>query len=1145
MPKSSGVGGDGQDLLDTKRYTDLETWAALRCPPGVAAAEEPADGPADPSSDGPAPDGSRAGPQAPADEAAFVLLLRGRIERGAFRRAAAAARAGRAYFPEDGPAGLWGRLAVVLDTPDDERPRVLAELREHARAVAASTAAPGTAALALELQAQAMALEFLLQGGPLDAGAPVVEQWERAAAAYRDAGLGREAGRTTRRAARFVSEGYLRDHARARAMLRAEHAAAVAEGDGLRAAEARSALAERALREWFAALGSGVVPVTDDQVSPGPEGNRPEGNRPEGNRPEGNRPEGNRPEGDEPEGDELEALTRECDLAAEALTAAGVVTATARAAATGARLLLAHGVPEGVEQAEQAAVLLREHGADSDELALWQDLTMYHTRKGDALGRARAHEAAAAVSARLGNGFAADGLAMGVADTALRDGRLGEAQELTSARSADALGDPVGPRVVRSSALAVMGLTGEATALLRSCAEELEARPGVSGLLPQVYLSLSGLLAGDDPDAAEECLRRGAEVAGTIGDPMDRARCLGVLAWTIARRSVGAAGAAGPSGVDRTAEYEALFGEAIGLLLPLRTLEALDHLATALQQRGQAAFFRLDAPAAEYWLACSEEVARAAGLGPTLAFTLGYQGILLLSEARTDPGRYDRADARFAEAQQLFTAAGMTGDGWRLLFHRAVCALESGDRIPAEQRERWAEADRLLTEAADRADALRIATSTPGTAPVRAQEAGIASAHDKGELYRSAFELHWHRLGDSATALYWLERAKSRALLDGLAALGQDGAADGGANDGGTTDGGRPVETPAAAEAVTWPDLRAALAAEFDRTGQRLVIAQYRSSPTGLLLLGLRHDWEQPRVEVIDIDLARLRRFTASTFHRSGEVRTMSDGMLRGWAGFAGLVGPLASWTLPGDVVVLVPHGPLHDLPLHTLPVAGVPLLLRNPVVQVPSSSVLADLLRRDARGPASRAGRASVLADPQRNLPHSVSEGAAVAGLLGVPAVTGEPATRAVLLEALETAGLVHLAGHGLITTGSGFERGVHLSDGPVRAADLVGRRIRAGTVVLSGCETGVNEQRAGDEPVGLPRALLLGGARSVLVSQWRVADSSSRELLTAFHRKLAAGDAPALALHHAAVETFRTPGGKLEHLYHWGAFVLVGDWA
>nr|WP_231873466.1 CHAT domain-containing protein [Kitasatospora sp. SID7827] len=267
--------------------------------------------------------------------------------------------------------------------------------------------------------------------------------------------------------------------------------------------------------------------------------------------------------------------------------------------------------------------------------------------------------------------------------------------------------------------------------------------------------------------------------------------------------------------------------------------------------------------------------------------------------------------------------------------------------------------------------------------------------------------------------------------------------------------------------------------------------------------------------------------------------------MLRGWAAFAVLVEPLAEWTEPDDVVVLVPHGSLHDLPLHTLPVAGVPLLLRNPVVQLPSSSVLVDLLRREVRGPASRSAGRAVLADPQRNLPHAAAEGAAVAGLLGVRAAIGGEATRAALFAALESSGLVHLAGHGVVTTGSGFERGVHLSDGPVTAGDLVGRRIRAGAVVLSGCETGVNEQRPGDEPVGLPRALLLGGARSVLVSQWRVADESSRELLTSFHQRLAAGDPPARALHHAAVEVSRIAEGPPRHLYHWGAFVLVGDWS
>ncbi|BAJ33062.1 MULTISPECIES: CHAT domain-containing protein [Kitasatospora] len=1132
MATGSGAGWSGQELYDTKRWKELEVWAA-----GGRNDSDSSDGAG--ASEG--------------DEAVFVLLLRGRLERGAFRAAAGAARSGMGRFPADGPGNLWGRLAIVLDTPDAARPRLLAELRAQCEAVIATatatavetTARPGVVALAVDLRAQAIGLELLLHGGSVETRAVAVGEWERAAAAYREAGLGREAGRAARRAARFAFDGPPAQRARARTILETELAEAVTRADTLRIAEARSALAENAVREWFTALGSGGPEAAD-----GPE-------------------EAERVEGTEG----LEGPALEWELATGALTAAGVASAEARAAAAEARLLLAHGLAEGVEQAERAAVLLGEHGADADEHSLWQDVAIYHLRKGDAVARAAAHAAARTAAERLENGFTADGLTLGAADTAMRDGRLGEARKLTSDRAEDALGDPVGLRVVRSSALSTMGLRKEAVALLRSCAEELEARPGASALLPEVHLSLSALLVEDDPDAAEVCLRRGAAAADALGSVMDRARCLSLLGWTIARRSFASAASAGSSavgGVDRTAEYEAVFDEAVGLLLPLRTLEALEHLTSVLQQRGQAAFFRQDGPAAAHWFACAAEIGRAAGLGPALAFTLAYQGLFLVSAARTDPGRYEEADACFAESERLFSAAGMTGERWRSLFHRAVCALEAGDRTPevqgeqGEEREegdqedgrraRWVRAGELLAQAADEADRLRRGAATPATHPLQAQEAGIASAHDKDEVYRLAFELHWYRLHDSAAALYWLERAKSRALLDGLAALDRSGADVGAAADPGLGSDSGPDLNPATgpdlnpgpgAKAGEWPVLKAALAAEFARSGQRLVLAQYRSSPTGLLLFGMRHDWEQPEVREIAVDQDRLRRLTRGTFQRSGEVRMMTAAMLRGWAAFAVLVEPLAEWTEPDDVVVLVPHGSLHDLPLHTLPVAGVPLLLRNPVVQLPSSSVLVDLLRREVRGPASRSAGRAVLADPQRNLPHAAAEGAAVAGLLGVRAAIGGEATRAALFAALESSGLVHLAGHGVVTTGSGFERGVHLSDGPVTAGDLVGRRIRAGAVVLSGCETGVNEQRPGDEPVGLPRALLLGGARSVLVSQWRVADESSRELLTSFHQRLAAGDPPARALHHAAVEVSRIAEGPPRHLYHWGAFVLVGDWS
>nr|WP_267886827.1 MULTISPECIES: CHAT domain-containing protein [Streptomyces] len=110
-------------------------------------------------------------------------------------------------------------------------------------------------------------------------------------------------------------------------------------------------------------------------------------------------------------------------------------------------------------------------------------------------------------------------------------------------------------------------------------------------------------------------------------------------------------------------------------------------------------------------------------------------------------------------------------------------------------------------------------------------------------------------------------------------------------------------------------------------------------------------------------------------------------------------------------------------------------------------------------------------------------------------------------------------------------------------RPGSRTGRLVAARLVVLSGCETGVNEYRAGDEPVGLTRALLLGGSRTVIAGQWRVADGSAAALCSVFHRRLAAGHGSADALHRAARAVAGSGPGR-RHFYHWGAFIAVGDW-
>jgi CHAT domain-containing protein len=146
--------------------------------------------------------------------------------------------------------------------------------------------------------------------------------------------------------------------------------------------------------------------------------------------------------------------------------------------------------------------------------------------------------------------------------------------------------------------------------------------------------------------------------------------------------------------------------------------------------------------------------------------------------------------------------------------------------------------------------------------------------------------------------------------------------------------------------------------------------------------------------------------------------------------------------------------------------------------------------------------------------------------------------------MDALQKCALLHVAGHGQLSTADGFATGLDLAGTDVlRAGDLLGRACTVRLAVLSGCDTGTSELRPGDEAVGLIRGLLLSGVRSVVASQWRVSDASTSDLLCGF-RQVARDPAIPLAeaLRRAARGVRDSPG--YEHPYHWGGFALVGSW-
>jgi CHAT domain-containing protein len=118
--------------------------------------------------------------------------------------------------------------------------------------------------------------------------------------------------------------------------------------------------------------------------------------------------------------------------------------------------------------------------------------------------------------------------------------------------------------------------------------------------------------------------------------------------------------------------------------------------------------------------------------------------------------------------------------------------------------------------------------------------------------------------------------------------------------------------------------------------------------------------------------------------------------------------------------------------------------------------------------------------------------------------------------------------AGNGLLTVGEVIDDVPHLT------ADLV---------VLSACQTGLGNLKQAEGTVGLQRAFLAKGARSVLVSLWSVSDRATELVMRGFYTHwLRDADNPgkAEALRRAQEDVRRAPG--FADPRYWAAFQLVG---
>jgi CHAT domain-containing protein len=159
------------------------------------------------------------------------------------------------------------------------------------------------------------------------------------------------------------------------------------------------------------------------------------------------------------------------------------------------------------------------------------------------------------------------------------------------------------------------------------------------------------------------------------------------------------------------------------------------------------------------------------------------------------------------------------------------------------------------------------------------------------------------------------------------------------------------------------------------------------------------------------------------------------------------------------------------------------------------------------------------------------------VGGLVSADAVAAAELENPLLLSGLAMAG-----------ANRSSRRSVDQDDGILTAEEIAGLDLQdTEWAVLSACDTGLGEIRAGEGVFGLRRAFQIAGARTVIMSLWSVDDEATRVWMRALYNgRLARRLDTADAVREASLSVLRQrrAAHQSTHPFYWAAFVAAGDW-
>ena len=269
------------------------------------------------------------------------------------------------------------------------------------------------------------------------------------------------------------------------------------------------------------------------------------------------------------------------------------------------------------------------------------------------------------------------------------------------------------------------------------------------------------------------------------------------------------------------------------------------------------------------------------------------------------------------------------------------------------------------------------------------------------------------------------------------------------------------------------------------------------------------------------------------------------------------IIAPVADF-LDQPELIIVPDSSLYKVPFAALKDESGNCLSEDYRIRIVPSLTTLGLIQGSPSDYHSRTG-ALIVGEPDvrdvsykgclgilSRLPSAREEAEMIGKLVGAEPLLWKEATKKAVLQNIHSVSLIHFAAHGDAERGEIALAPQHPFNGIptekdylLTMADISQVQLRAKLVVLSCCHSAQGQVRA-EGVVGIARAFLGSGARSVLVALWAIPDKATKELMSRFYEHLIRGESASESLHQA-MKWMRNNG--YSHVRDWASFMLIGD--